>query len=197
MGGRVHGPAEGNDIRLQTAFRPGRIGGQHRNDAMAVLLGDVEWIAPEHQVPTHGGMARGVGPAVADGQAFERESPVTMDLVQTPTRLAVGVEEQVLVLNPADSFEPPPQAQLALQHRARSGVEDHTPILVDLRAVSIDACDAGLRDAQHAVEGLEGVEAGGATSATAATAMILYYNAAGAKGIFQSLARCPIGHPAE
>jgi hypothetical protein len=85
---------------------------------MAVLLGDVERIAPEHQVPTHGGMAGGVGSAVADGQSLERESPVTMDLIEAPNGLPVGVKEQVLVFNPSDPFEPLTQAQLALQHRA-------------------------------------------------------------------------------
>ncbi len=54
-----------------------------------MLLGHVQWVAPEHQVPTHGGMARRVRPAVADGQAFERALPVTMDLVQAPNRRAI------------------------------------------------------------------------------------------------------------
>jgi hypothetical protein len=65
-----------------------------------------------------------------------------------------GMIEQVLVMHPAGLLELHTQSELALEHGSGARVERDTAVLRDLGAVSIDAGDPGLGDAEDAVRGI-------------------------------------------
>ncbi len=106
--------------RLGVAFggvrRPGGVHPQHGEQAVAMLLGDPERIAADHEIPADRRMAGGVGLAVPDREAPERGAPVRVGRVQPADRLTRSREEEVLVVDPAGASEALPEGELPLEH---------------------------------------------------------------------------------
>ena len=71
-----------------------------------MLTGDPEGAAPDHQVPAHGRVPGDVRPAVSDlRQSAQCPLPAHAGVLKIADRLAVGLEEQEVVVNVACSHE--------------------------------------------------------------------------------------------
>jgi hypothetical protein len=49
----IHGSSDGFDVGFDSALSPRGIDAQHCGDAVAVLLGDPEWVLADHEAPAH------------------------------------------------------------------------------------------------------------------------------------------------
>jgi hypothetical protein len=136
------------DIRFDSTFGPRRVNAQHGRDAVSVLLGDPQQIFPNHQIPTHRGVACAVRLSIAqlDGGP-QRLPPPLVGMIQPSDRLSCGLEEHVVVLDPSRVFEFGSKLQLTFQYRQSSRAQEHAPVFTRFCTVPVNARDACLVDA--------------------------------------------------
>ena len=75
----------------------GGIHAQHDLDAVSVLLRDPEQILSEHELPSHRGMARVVGPAPANAERGDALTPAPARDFRVADRPSVVEEEKMLM----------------------------------------------------------------------------------------------------
>src|ERR1700693_769301 len=118
---------------------------------MAVLPRHVERIFSRNEVPAHRGMARAIGPSIANGQAPQGRAPAIPGVEQAFNWIARGSEEKVVMPNGPLRAELGVERELTLRHGQSARAEPNQAVLPRLSRVSLHAMDFRFADPQRPV----------------------------------------------
>ena len=133
--GVAHRLTERDEISFHGTFSPRGVHREHGEHAVAVLLGDQQRITAQHQIPTHGRVARGVRSTVPNPQPPQGSHPAATRIAHIQNQRTFVGEEQVFVFNESLLHEPRAELQISLQDRSRTRTELNASIVAGLRTV--------------------------------------------------------------
>lgn len=114
---------------------------------MAVLLRDPKRVLTGHEVPRHGGMAGGVGVPVTQPEGALRAAPTLPLNLKAMKRLAVRMEEDLLMVDVAGQLELVTERELSLDAVESARAKLNEPVRSGLRMVLVVRINARLGDA--------------------------------------------------